>query len=493
MSHVVVGADFGRITVLNRGDILHIEKLSGTLICGFSDEHHFFSLSMAPGSMNDAAPILAMAKSTFASSGRWQAKVVSTSETKDQIEKVMAAAGFDSVATSCLSSAACEAFFYCDSLRLRLREMDASPPIHATKVIEDTRRRCRVLIVDDSPTIRQLLRLILSADPNIEVGGETGDPLQAEALIRQIKPDVMTLDINMPGMDGVSLLKQLMPKFRLPTVMITAMSMDQGDMVLQALEAGAIDYIQKPSMSQIDNVAATIRDKVKAAAIANMAAPRILRQAPARARSASAPPNSQIIVALGASTGGTEALKVLLSAMPAQSPPIVIVQHIPPVFSAAFARSLNDRCAFAVKEAEDGDELIPGRALVAPGGRQMAVVKRGLKFFIQLSDGATVSGHKPSVDHLFDSVASACGPRCIGAILTGMGRDGAKGLLQIRDGGGRTIAQNKDTCVVYGMPGAAVALGAAEIERPLEDMADALLDWLDQAAVAPAGRISKAL
>jgi two-component system chemotaxis response regulator CheB len=331
----------------------------------------------------------------------------------------------------------------------------------------------RVLIVDDSKTIQDLLSRILAEDSRIEVVGVAPDPIVAERMINELKPDVITLDVHMPEMDGVTFLAKFLPKKKIPVVMITSISMEESDHVFRALELGAVDYVQKPSMKELKNMAPVIRDKVHAASLVKK-----IRIASGKGKSrltALGGATGASLLAIGASTGGTEALKDVLVRLPKDVPPIVIVQHIPPVFSKAFAKRLNELCAFEVKEAENGDEIRPRRALVAPGGCQMKVEPSGSGFKIRITDDPPVSRHKPSVDYLFHSVAKLFGRNAIGVILTGMGSDGADGLLKMRQAGARTLGQDEESCVVYGMPRVAAELGAVQSVHSLEDIPDALI------------------
>lgn len=346
--------------------------------------------------------------------------------------------------------------------------------------------RVRVMIVDDSPTVRKLLQKILSEDPNIEIVAEVGDPAQAEAAILTHRPDVITLDIHMPEEDGVTLLKRLLPKYRIPTVMITSISLQEGPLVLEALENGAVDYVQKPSMNEIAVVAPLLIEKIKSAAQSKVV---IGGHKPARRLPTSVAESldQSMLVAIGSSTGGTEALREILTQLPAQIPPIVIVQHIPPVFSRAFAIRLDGLCPFEVKEAEEGDEAKPGRVLIAPGGLHMKLKNKQGRFFVSIEDSPPVNRHRPSVDVLFDSIASMSPDvprRTLGVILTGMGNDGAKGLLALKEGGARTIAQDESSCVVYGMPREAVKIGAACEVLPLSQIAQQLTRWLTKGKAA---------
>jgi len=365
-----------------------------------------------------------------------------------------------------------EAYFYTDIGRLRVAEIENS----SKPVPDSSSKKKRVLVVDDSKTIRQLLTRILNSDPQLEVVGAAELPSQAKRLIAELRPDVITLDINMPEMDGVTLLKQYITDYPIPTVMISAISMEEGNLVLQAMEYGAVDYIQKPSFEEIDRMAPLIIEKVKIAASVRVR----LKQASSHVKSPaiSGKLNQKVIVAIGSSTGGTEALRVFFTKLPAGIPPMIVVQHIPPVFSKAFANRLAELCAFEVKEAEDGDLVQPDRVLIAPGGMQLKLVTCSSGYKVSVFDGAAVNRHKPSVDVLFDSVSELIGKNAIGIIMTGMGKDGAAGLLKMRKAGARTIAQDEHSCVVFGMPKEAIKLGAAEVIEPLEEISTVLTKWL---------------
>lgn len=343
-------------------------------------------------------------------------------------------------------------------------------PSHTTATQLSSKKK--VLVVDDSTTIRNLLKKIINQDPHLEVVAEAEKPSLVEGLIEKFKPDVITLDIHMPEMDGITLLKKIHPKYQLPVVMISSISREEGPQVLQALESGAIDYIQKPSMSDLAEVAQIIREKIK---IASQAHIRTIKRTRKKVMSGGKA-DAQSIIAIGSSTGGTEALRVVLESLPSEIPPILIVQHIPPVFSTAFAKRLNELCAFEVREANHGDEVKPNLVLIAPGGKQMSVKPAaGGKLTVDISDAPPMNRHKPSVDFLFKSIADIQWPKVTAAILTGMGADGAAQMKRLRDLGARTIAQDEETCVVFGMPREAIEKGAAEYIKPLDDIADALL------------------
>lgn len=350
------------------------------------------------------------------------------------------------------------------------------------------KKKQRLVIVDDSQTIRRLLMSIFAKEADFEIVGDFADPLEALKKIPELRPDVITLDIHMPSINGIEFLKRLMPVHKIPVVMISSISMEDGNHVLNALEAGAVDYIQKPSFDQLATVTPVIVEKVRNAAGANITAtgkrqgrettrPIITRALPSAV--------SQFIhvIAIGSSTGGTEALREVLCSLPEGLPPIVIVQHIPPVFSKAFADRINQICEMEVKEATDLELLKTGHVYIAPGGKQMKL-KHTTTGELQISvfDGEPVNRHKPSVDVLFHSVAELVGKRAVGMILTGMGADGAKGLLAMKQRGAHTLGQDEKSCIVYGMPKAAKALGAVNQELPLEEIPLALINLLERKA-----------
>lgn len=327
----------------------------------------------------------------------------------------------------------------------------------------------KVLVVDDSPTIQKVMRKVLENNEPFQIMHVASSAEEALTFLERETPDVMTLDINMPGMSGVDLLKRLGKKIP-PTVLVTGLSMNEGPLVLEALECGAIDYIQKPEMIAIEGFKKQLTERLTIASRA--------KKPSAGASSSSAPiiashSNQDLskyhsIVAIGASTGGTEAIKNLLKTLPSQFPPIVIVQHIPPVFSKAFADRLNQILPFKVSEAKDGQKVAPGEVLIAPGGIHMRVVKKGAECFVALdAETPERTGHRPSVDVLFESVAKEYPGHALGVLLTGMGADGAKGLLEMKNTGSTTVNQDEETSVVYGMPKKAKQLGASTIELPL--------------------------
>jgi len=342
--------------------------------------------------------------------------------------------------------------------------------------------RLKVLIVDDSALMRQLLTQILGSDPELEVVGTAGDPFAARAKIKALNPDVLTLDIEMPRMDGLTFLEKLMRGHPMPVIMISSLTDKGADTTLRALSLGAIDYISKPKVD-VSNGTVEQADEIVA---------KVKAVARARVRSASAsaaPPAASSekkyqfsathkVVAIGASTGGTEALKELLSPLPADFPGIVIVQHMPEAFTRQFSERLDSLCKIRVKEAQDGDRILPGHALLAPGGHQMAVVRRGMEYGVHVYRGERVNRHLPSVDVLFSSCARSMGKNALGVLLTGMGADGAKGMLEMKQAGSFNIAQDESTSVVFGMPREAILLNAVDRVLPLGHIPDALLQRL---------------
>lgn len=348
----------------------------------------------------------------------------------------------------------------------------------------------RVIVIDDSALVRKLLTEILSADKGIEVVATAADPFQAREKIKQFNPDVLTLDVEMPRMDGITFLRNLMRLRPMPVVMISTMTENGAEVTLEALELGAVDYVEKPKIDlshSFAEYAELIISKVKAAAGARVSAlqstPRLqveqrltadavlAKQAPRTTRLIT----TEKIVAIGASTGGTEAIKDVLCALPPSSPGIVITQHIPAAFSAAFARRVDGLSAMQVKQAEEGEQILPGHAYIAPGDRHLLVERSGARYYCRLNDGPAVSRHKPSVDVLFRSIAQNVGPNAIGVMLTGMGDDGAQGMLEMKQAGADTLVQDEKSSVVWGMPGAAFKLGAADSTVPLPQIAEEIL------------------
>jgi two-component system chemotaxis response regulator CheB len=326
-------------------------------------------------------------------------------------------------------------------------------------------KKIKVLVVDDSLLFRETIAKKLAEDPALEVVGTAPDAYRARDLIEQTEPDVMTLDVEMPKMNGIEFLRKLMPQYPLPVVVVSAISKN----VFDALDAGAVDFVSKPDSSQGRSFEALITELIIKVKIASTAKVGHWKKADAFAtpQLPRTGGNQYSIVAIGASTGGTEAIAAILRVLPKNMPGIVIVQHMPPVFTRFYAERLNNNCLLEVCEASDGDTVMPGRVLVAPGDFQMELKKAGNRFTVKCFRGEKVNGHCPSVDVLFHSVASINARNSIGVILTGMGADGAKGLLAMRRGGALTIGQNEESSVVYGMPKVACDLGAVEYQSPL--------------------------
>ena len=366
-------------------------------------------------------------------------------------------------------------------------------------------KKIRVLIVDDSALMRQALTKLLQRDPQIEVVGSAADPFIARDKIKALNPDVLTLDVEMPRMDGLTFLEKLMQAHPMPVVMVSSLTEAGCETTLRALELGAVDFFLKPKVDlreHLEEVAQEVAAKVRAAAMARIgrAASRTLRaeghrgnggrregqganpaagqsgQAGLQARPSAMIKTTDRIIVVGASTGGTEALKEFLVAMPADAPGIVIVQHMPEYFTRSFADRCNQLCTIRIKEEADGDRVLVGHAFIAPGNFHMALRRNGAQYFVQVFSGPPVNRHRPSVDVLFDSAADCAGRNAVGVIMTGMGADGAKGLLAMRQRGARTIAQDEASCVVFGMPKEAIEAGAVEAVVPLPRIAGAALE-----------------
>ena len=346
----------------------------------------------------------------------------------------------------------------------------------------------KVLCVDDSALIRDLLSEIINSQPDMEVVAVAPDPLVARDLIKRYNPDVLTLDVEMPRMDGIDFLERLMRLRPMPVLMVSSLTQSGSEVTLRALELGALDFVAKPSLgirSGMLEYAEEIAEKIRAAA----------RSRPRRAASRSeAPPqrltaplmSSEKLLIIGASTGGTEAIRRVLEPLPANSPAIMIAQHMPGGFTRSFAERLDRLCQISVKEAEDGERVLPGHAYIAPGDAHLKLARSGANYVARLDQGPPVNRHRPSVDVLFRSAAEQAGRNAVGVLLTGMGKDGAAGLVEMRQAGAPTIAQDEASCVVFGMPREAIALGGASEVLPLEEIAPRLL-----ALVASSGRAQR--
>jgi len=350
----------------------------------------------------------------------------------------------------------------------------------------------KVLIVDDSALIRSLLTEIINKQPDMEVVGTAPDPLVAREKIKALNPDVLTLDVEMPRMDGLAFLEKLMRLRPMPVVMVSSLTEKSSAITLHALELGAIDYVTKPRLdiqNGLREYAEELTDKIRGAARARI--PRLsLRSAPpvlvARKNNADVVlaaeqhsfSTTEKVILLGASTGGTEALRTFLVDMPPDCPAILITQHMPEAFTKTFAKRLDGLCRIAVKEAEQGERVLPGHAYLAPGNRHLLLKRSGANYVTELSDGPAVSRHRPSVDVLFRSAANCAGKNAIGIIMTGMGDDGAAGMLEMHRAGACTLAQDEESCVVFGMPKEAIARGGVDEIVPLADMSRRLCLWL---------------
>ena len=355
------------------------------------------------------------------------------------------------------------------------------------EAIEAGGRRTSVLIVDDSAIVRETLSQVISSDPMLEVISTASDPFIAVERIRQRKPDVITLDIEMPRMDGLTFLQRLMAQHPMPVIICSSLAEDGCETTLRALEFGAVDVIQKPKVGTrqfFEESKVRICDAIKAAARArprggltsHLVAPKLTADVMiAKARSQAMLQTTEKVVAIGASTGGTEALRMLLTSLPADCPGMVIVQHMPEKFTAAFSARLDGLCAVTVKEAADGDTVVRGRVLIAPGNKHTLLKRSGARYYVEVRDGPLVARHRPSVDVLFRSVARYAGKNAVGAILTGMGDDGAAGMLEMKEAGAYNIAQDENSSVVWGMPQEAIKKGGVDKVLPLDRIAQALL------------------
>ena len=351
--------------------------------------------------------------------------------------------------------------------------------------MELTKRKIRVLVVDDSAVVRQTLSRLLSLDPEIEVIATAGDPFVAADRIAAQAPDVITLDIEMPRMDGLTFLKKLMAQHPIPVVICSSLAEEGAQTTLRALEYGAVDLITKPRLGTrqfLEDSQVMLSNVVKAAAGARLRSqrpscvvePKLTADAILAPATHAMAETTEKVVMIGASTGGTEALRILLERFPSDSPGIVIVQHMPEMFTRAFAARLDGLCAITVKEAESNDTVLRGQALIAPGNHHLLLKRSGARYHVEVKDGPLVCRHRPSVDVLFRSAARYAGRNAVAVILTGMGDDGARGMLEMKQAGAATIAQNEATSVVFGMPKEAIKLNAVDQVLPLESIADAI-------------------
>ncbi|MEN6615863.1 MAG: chemotaxis response regulator protein-glutamate methylesterase [Syntrophorhabdus sp.] len=348
--------------------------------------------------------------------------------------------------------------------------------------------RIKVLIVDDSAVVRQVLENMFDSDPSLEVVGSARDPYVAADIMKHVVPDVITLDVEMPRMDGITFLNKIMSQKPIPIVMCSSLTEKNSETALKAMEFGAVDIIEKPKLGIkqfLEESKVIICDSVKAAAQARIGKPKrtfIKVEPKLTADAMLEKPTSRAmiqtterIVVVGASTGGTEALKLFLQSLPLDSPGMVVVQHMPENFTAAFSRRLDGICRVSVKEAQNDDTVVPGRVLIAPGNKHTLLKRSGARYYVEVKDGPLVSRHRPSVDVLFRSAARYAGKNAVGVIMTGMGDDGARGMLEMAEAGSYTIAQDEATCVVFGMPKEAIKLGAVKSILPLPDIAGVVI------------------
>ncbi len=337
-------------------------------------------------------------------------------------------------------------------------------------------KKIRVLVVDDSAVVRKIFSNELSRDPAIEVVGTAPDPYIARDRIVELKPDVLTLDIEMPRMDGITFLHKLMRYYPLPVIIVSSLTVQGGELALEAMEAGAVEVLSKPGSSYtVGDMSVELIDKIKAAAqvVVTKKTDSIDSGKPQRLAMTR---TTNKVVAIGASTGGTQALQSVLQTLPGNCPGIVIVQHMPENFTRSFADRLNELCAMDVKEAQDGDRVYPGQVLIAPGNYHMILQRSGANYYVQIKKGPLVSRHRPSVDVLFKSVAKYAGSNAVGVILTGMGKDGASGMLEMHTNGATTVAQDERSCIVFGMPRVAIEMGGVDHIVSLKQIPEKILE-----------------
>ena len=343
--------------------------------------------------------------------------------------------------------------------------------------------KIKVLIVDDSALARELLTKGLSMDPDLEVVGAAQDVYAARDKIVYLKPDVLTLDVEMPRMDGVDFLRKLMPQYPMPVIMVSALTAPSAHITLEALELGAVDFVLKPSSSfgnRLDEMFQELSQKIKVAAFVDVSGYKNTVEVTINSPKRHLRGGTDKLIAMGASTGGTVALRQIIEEFPPNIPGTLVVQHMPPKFTAMFAERLNDISRVEVAEAKDGDRVVTGQVLIAPGGMHMRLKRSGGIYTVSCKEGPNINGHCPSVDALFESVASEAGENAVGVLLTGMGRDGARGLKEMRDNGADTVIQDEATSVVFGMPREAWELGAAEVLTPLNNIAATVLNRLQR-------------
>ena len=346
--------------------------------------------------------------------------------------------------------------------------------------------KIKVLVIDDSALIRSVMREVINSQPDMEVVGTAPDPIAARDMIKALNPDVLTLDVEMPKMNGLEFLEKLMRLRPMPVIMVSTLTAKGSEVTLQALELGALDFVAKPKLGVQEGLAELgdeLSEKIRAAARAHLRRHGLAAatKEPAKPLAAKLLNTTEKLIFIGSSTGGTEALKEVLTRLPADTPGVLVTQHMPEAFTKSFAARLDSLCAMTVKEAVHNERVLPGHVYIAPGHSHLLVKKSGAYYYTELSQAAPVNRHRPSVDVLFDSAARVAGPNALGVILTGMGKDGAAGMMEMRNAGAHTVAQDEASCVVFGMPRAAIELGAAEEIQPLTDIARRLVERLSKA------------
>lgn len=344
-------------------------------------------------------------------------------------------------------------------------------------------KKIKVLIVDDSAVVRKVFREELSRDKDLHVVGTAPDPYVARDKIVQLKPDVITLDIEMPRMDGLTFMKKLMKFHPMPVIIVSSLTKKGGRLAMEALSSGALEVISKPSSAySVGEMSVQLIDKIKAVAGVKVESKREIKVSadePLKIATKALSVTTNKIIAIGASTGGTEALRVVLSSMPPNAPGILVVQHMPAHFTTSFAERLNELSTITIKEAKDGDSVVNGLALIAPGNYHMLLKRSGSRYYVQIKKGPLVHHQRPAVDVLFHSVASYAGSNAVGAVLTGMGSDGARGLLKMKEAGARTVVQDEKSCIIFGMPNEAIKLGAVEKVVSLKNIAGTALKMIN--------------
>ncbi len=470
----------GTVYTSTENEIYNVCLGDGLFICGFDSflKRSFCLWSSSPMSGVELLRLL-MQKVPWlsASSSTMTVKIIVEASLSNEIKNVFESLKFSSLKIISRNEVGAALYFYSSSGRLRAEKS-------AEKIIPlPSKKKIKVLIIDDSLTIHKLLTSIFKKSEEIEVVGAVLDPFKVEDAILRHSPDVLTVDVHMDGMNGVQLLKKILPQFSIPSLLVTSLSINDGPLVLEGLQAGAVDHLQKPTIENLESFAEEIVEKVRAASTAKVKIP---KSAPLQKEFSKWELDVSKLVVIGASTGGTEALAHILSRWPSQSPPILVVQHIPAQFSKAFADRLNQISELTVLEGQNDMPVLANHVYVAPGGFQMKLIKNGKGVLkLKIEDSEAVNRHKPSVDVLFRSVLEAADPKqTLGVLLTGMGGDGARGLLELKRAGASTLAQDQESCVVYGMPKVALELGAVDQTISLDNIPHAIFELLSSRRAA---------